>query len=373
MPTLCVRCSKDLDLISLIEEIGAIVTQCSVCKSEMVVAADVEDKRLIAVIRSLIRKFFNEWEYNSHLGGNELEGLFQNENPILNYDSGWNPIDIEDAILPAVEEGYETAAIPISLFAGYHDGHQNMPLESMIHSYEDRFEKLLGRTKRENHYILEPEAKLLLEPHLPLLSREIPSGAVVYRARIGFSERNYQVFEKPDDAWFYLPYEGSDLGAAPPKLATSGRMNRTGVSFLYAASNKETALSEVRPHPGHVLSVGEFKSMRNLAVADFSLVSILSFSSSDDNLLNYWLLLSIDQLFSVPVPPEERQSYVLSQLFADVIRQMGFDGIAFHSSIGSGVNYAFFDASAFEYVAESAQVVQIVGLEYACRTLKKRV
>lgn len=373
MPTLCTRCSRDPDLIALIEEVGTVVAQCSVCKSEEAVALDAEDGRLIASIRALIRKYFNEWEYNTHWGGDGVESLFQRDNPILNYNPGWIALDIEDATLPAVEEGYETADVPISLFAGYYDGVQNMPLESLIHGDEERFDGLLRRVRRENPYLIEPETKSLLVPHLSLLSRQIPAGIVVHRARIGFAKRNYQVFERPGDAWFYLPYEGSDLGAAPPVAAAAGRMNRTGVSFLYAASNQETALSEVRPHPGHVVSVGEFQSSRDLIVADFNQVSIRQFSSSDEDLKNYWFLLSIDKLFSVPVPPDERQSYVLSQLFSDVIRQLGFDGIAFHSSIGNGLNYAFFDASAFDYVADSAQVLQVTSLKYDNRPLKKLV
>jgi hypothetical protein len=373
MATICTRCSRDPDLVSLIEEAGTVIAQCSVCKSRGVVALDAEDQQLIATIRALIRKYFNEWEYNTHWGGDGLEALFQRENPILNYDAGWLPIDIEEATLPAVEEGYETATMPISLFAGYYNGEQNMLLESLIHGDEERFHELLRRTRRENPYLIEPEVKSLLEPHLSLLRRQIPAGIVVHRARIGFAERNYQVFERPEDAWFYLPYEGRALGAAPPVAAASGRMNRAGVSFLYAASNQETALSEVRPHPGHVVSVGEFRSSRDLVVADFNQVSIRNFSSSDERLVDYWFLLSIDRLFSVPVPPEERQSYVLSQLFSDVIRQLGFDGIAFHSSIGIGLNYAFFDASGFDYVADSAQVLQVASLNYVNRPLKKLV
>lgn len=373
MATLCTECSRDPDLVSLIEEVGTVVVQCSVCKSERVAALDSEDRRLIAMIRALIRKYFNEWEYNTHWGGDGLEALFQGENPILNFDAGWNPVDIEEAILPAFEEGYETATVPISLHAGYFNGEPNMPLEALIHGDEERLDSLLHRTRRENAYLIEPDVKSLLGPHLALLRRQIPAGIVVHRARIGFAKRNYQVFERPDDAWFYLPYEGSALGAAPPVVAASGRMNRAGVSFLYAASNQETALSEVRPHPGHVVSVGEFRSSRNLVVADFSQVSIRDFASSDERLIDYWLLLSIDRLFSVPIPPEERQSYVLSQLFSDVIRQLGFDGISFHSSVGTGINYAFFDGAGFDYIVDSAQVLQVASLAYVNRPLKKLV
>lgn len=371
MATVCTQCSRDPDLVSLIEAAGAVVAQCSTCKSEGVAALDSEDRRLIAAIRALIRKYFNEWEYNPHWGGDGLEAIFQSENPIFNFNEDLNPGDIEDAILPAIEEGYETATVPISLHAGYYDGVPNMLLESLIDGDEERFHNLLGRTRKENAYQIEAEAKLLLEPHLPLLRKQVAAGTVVHRARIGFAERNYQVFERPNDAWFYLPYEGAELGAAPPVIAASGRMNRAGVSFLYAASNQETALSEVRPHPGHVVSVGEFRSSRNLVVADFSQVSIIEFSSSDERLDDYWFLLSIDRLFSIPVPPEERQSYVLSQLFSDVLRQLGFDGISFHSSVGTGVNYAFFDAAGFDYVADSAQVLQVASLAYVSRTLRK--
>lgn len=131
------------------------------------------------------------------------------------------------------------------------------------------------------------------------------------------------------------------------------------------------ALSEVRPHPGHVVSVGEFRSSRTLMIADFSQVSIAEFSSSDERLNDYWLLLSIDRLFSVPIPPEERQNYVLSQLLSDVIRQLGFDGVSFRNSVGTGINYAFFDAAGFEYVVDSARSLHVSSLAYVSRPLRK--
>lgn len=371
MATVCTQCSRDPDLVSLIEALGSIVARCSVCKSEGIAALDSEDQRLVATMRALIRKHFNEWAYNPHWGGDGLAAIFQGENPILNFNASWDPIDIEDAVLPAIEEGYETATVPISLHAGYYDGHPNMPLEALVDGHEERFHSLLARTRRENSYLIEPEAKLLLEPHLHFLRRKMPAGTVVHRARIGFSERNYRIFERPNDAWFYLPYEGVALGAAPPSVSASGRMNRAGVSFLYTASNLETALSEVRPHPGHVVSVGEFRSSRTLMIADFSQVSIAEFSSSDERLNDYWLLLSIDRLFSVPIPPEERQNYVLSQLLSDVIRQLGFDGVSFRSSVGTGINYAFFDAAGFEYVVDSARSLHVSSLAYVSRPLRK--
>ena len=42
-------------------------------------------------------------------------------------------------------------------------------------------------------------------------------------------------------------YESSDIKAPPRGTASSGRINPAGISYLYLASDKTTAISEVRP------------------------------------------------------------------------------------------------------------------------------
>jgi hypothetical protein len=322
------------------------------------------------VIRALIREHFDEWEYNGHWGGDSLYGLFQRENPILAYDASWPASDIEDAVLPALQDGYESASMPISLFAGYYDGHPNMPLQAMNHGEEYRYEVLSRKIKTANAFLLEDEAKELLVPHLNSVRRRLPAGSEIFRARIGYVDSRFQVFARPEDPWSYFPFEAAKLGAPPPILASAGRMNRGGVSFFYGASDPDTAVSEVRPHPGHVVSVGSFRTVRELVIADFNELPIQDFSSSDASLDDYWALLCIGRLFTAPVTPEERSNYVLSQLFADTLRQLGLDGVCFDSSVGRGKNFTLFEPQSVEYVPGSSNAIRVTNVSYSTKALR---
>jgi hypothetical protein len=91
---------------------------------------------------------------------------------------------------------------------------------------------------------------------------------------------------------------------------------------------------------------------------------VRQYSDSDKSLDQFVLLKSADELFSMPIPPEERQKYSLTQFLSDTLRQLKFDGVGYRSSVGVGVNYAVFDPAAFRYVAESAKVTLINRLTY---------
>jgi RES domain-containing protein len=64
----------------------------------------------------------------------------------------------------------------------------------------------------------------------------------------------------------------------------------------------------------------------------------------------------LDDLFSVPTPPEDRLNYSVGQLFSDAARKHGLSGIQYRSSVGAGVNIVFFDPGALEYADGSGSV-----------------
>lgn len=66
----------------------------------------------------------------------------------------------------------------------------------------------------------------------------------------------------------------------------------------------------------------------------------------------------------MPVPPNESHRYTITQLFADVIRQIGYDGIAFKSSVGNGSNLTVFDINNCKYTDDDQAVVLIKSLNY---------
>lgn len=62
-----------------------------------------------------------------------------------------------------------------------------------------------------------------------------------YRAQLQHSERETLSLDR--------------MSAPPPDLATPGRANPAGIPYLYASSDPNTAISELRPHSGELASV----------------------------------------------------------------------------------------------------------------------
>jgi hypothetical protein len=54
------------------------------------------------------------------------------------------------------------------------------------------------------------------------------------------------------------PLVAKDLGSPPAKIAGHGRANPIGIPYLYVASERSTAIAEVRPHTGETVWVLDF-------------------------------------------------------------------------------------------------------------------
>lgn len=363
MSLVCTECVKEEHLISLIEQYGELTSLCPICGAVDIKALSSEDDRLRSLFRALVRYYYSEWDYNTHLGGEDLEHLLRQVNPLTAFNAGWDEEAYEEAVFHFVGDAYEPYDTGISLFSGYNELGRNLPLVALKEARSLSLYELQEKLQKQNYFLLEDEAKVLLDPHEPLLKSYLDAAARLYRARIGCETKATPLFGWGNE-WHYKPYEDSSLGAPPPYMAGNGRLNRQGVSFLYLATNEDTAISEVRPHPGHDVSVGAFENLRHLKIADFNSISIRDYYESDQKLHQFVFLKNIDLLFSMPIPPEERHKYSFSQFLSDVLRQKGFDGVAYRSSVGTGINFTIFDPSAFKYVADSATVHKIEGLAY---------
>ncbi len=332
---------------------------------------DSDDAELRSLVRALVRFHYSEWDYNEHWGGDGLEGLFLRENAITNYSPHWDDEAYEEAILGFFDQGYEEYDKGISLFAGYDaDGQQLQLLRSLKSDSSPRLQKLREKLRTKNHFLLESEVDTLLEEHISNLVVSLPAGTVMYRARIGYDMKAV-THSSWGNEWHFRAYSAEKLGAPLPLLAASGRLNRSGVSFLYLGTNQETAICEVRPHPGHYVSVGSFESARAIQVADFTKVSIVDYYRSDKLLDDYLLLKTIDELLSLPVVPEDRGEYSLTQFLSDALRRLGLEGVVYRSSVASGANLAVFDASSFDYVDGSAKTQQVSQLQYSYAEVPK--
>ncbi|MGB3350171.1 MAG: RES family NAD+ phosphorylase [Brucella anthropi] len=358
---ICLDCARHASLKRAISE-KSIKGLCGLCERPDVVIGNPEDATaIIMLVRSLVRFYWHEHEYNPHWGGADPLALLSMENnPVAKPPKGNTYRDeLEYALFDppyvAVDEG-------VTIYAGFNEGIRcaNFAISSSSHF---SLSSIGNRLLRENFFEVEPSLEELLSPFINELSYTLPAGTVWFRARLGQKARFHQI-----DGWDSVerrqPWLGDDIGAPPPTLAGNGRLNRTGVSVLYLASNVETAVAEIRPHPGHYVSVGGFQNKEDLRIAAFN-PDIFDFSANDVRLDYYHIINDLDKMMSFPVVPEEKSKYLLTQLLGEFLTRKGFDGAKFRSSVADGENICIFNSTKFPFVEGYSEVLKINALKYS--------
>jgi hypothetical protein len=148
--------------------------------------------------------------------------------------------------------------------------------------------------------------------------------------------------------------------------AREGRTNPKGIPYLYLATHQEIAVAEVRPWIGSDVTVAVFELIRevrliNTVAEDRRSISYPHEPEPEERERAVWL--DIDHAFSHPVTSQDDTAdYAPTQVLAEFLRDSGFGGILYGSSLGSGHNVVLFDISAAELV--ESDVVQISGVKF---------
>ncbi|GBQ94358.1 hypothetical protein AA23498_2004 [Acetobacter nitrogenifigens DSM 23921 = NBRC 105050] len=281
--SLCAACAKHPEIKALVES-NLAHGVCGVCgQSEAGVYNPEQFTALRNLIHALIRLHFNEEDYNSHWGGTSIDHILLNEeNPIVETakpegfpDELINRITWDGEIFPDYDQG-------ICLYAGHDEDGRRLLQSSIPETINAELRDIELRLKRENFHTVEPAMEKIVDSISADIESEVTQGTLWYRGRTGFEDSKTHV-DFNTVTRIVTPYKGADIGALPPPRASAGRMNRAGVSVLYVASEIDTALAEIRPHPGHTISVAGFRPTRSLRVARFD-VPIAGFSGSDKRL-----------------------------------------------------------------------------------------
>lgn len=158
-----------------------------------------------------------------------------------------------------------------------------------------------------------------------------------FRARINNTERKYTKKE---------------MSCPPPGKGSAGRINPQGISCLYLADSVETALNEVRARCHDTVSIAKFYPVKDIKIIDLSLIDQISpFSGTSFDLERFTINMKIlKEIRGDLAKPLRRQDSILdylpSQYIAEYIKYLGYDGIAFPSTLHqTGKNYAVFDSS----------------------------
>lgn len=361
-PSICEFCTADNELRIELRERGNEIGTCAVCRRRGGRALPADDRRLKRIVRALIRLNFSEWDYNTHLGGESLQDLLIHSRAIFSFDSSVSDDEFERVFLGIEDPWYPDSTDDISLGGGYWDG---CYLKGIRDTRSAGVEATVSDSLTQNWFDVEPTVRSLVDSIRPDISTLLSRGAEYYRARVGVEERfkQKQIDPLARPAFHYRPYSGGHISRPPVSEAPEGRFNRSRVGLLYLASDAPTAVAELRPHPGHLVSIAKFRIERDLHIADFTRTDIRNFLS-DERLEVLRTILSIAEVLSVPVQPEQREIYSVTQLFSDAIRAEGFDGVSYRSAIGDGTNLTIFPADAAGFITDSEAALEVVSLRY---------
>lgn len=215
---------------------------------------------------------------------------------------------------------------------------------------------------RKSRYVFTKETEDFLEALLATSEgrvRVLKKEHILWRAQLGHDWRPEYAGEELID---HFPTAYSPNRMKPLKdSASEGRANPKGIPYLYLATNRDTALSEVRPWIGSIISAGQFETTRELSLIDFSVEHgnekyfFFNEPSEEEKVKAVWS--HIDNAFSRPVTESDLTSdYAPTQVIAEYIKSKGYDGIVYKSSFADGHNLALFDL-------DSASIVNCVTHE----------
>lgn len=180
--------------------------------------------------------------------------------------------------------------------------------------------------------------------------------------------RVYRVRERVGSAdW---PICAKQLGAPPSQLATAGRMNPAGISYLYLSMTQGGALAEVLRGPPCRAAIATFELVDGLAVLDLTRLPSLPSVFDGASHRTREVVLFLDDFVNdicQPVQKDGREhinyvpSQVVSEYFAQVFKTpegKALDGIVYPSAVAPGsVNLALFPRDDRNQFAHAVQFV----------------
>nr|WP_175828905.1 RES family NAD+ phosphorylase [Burkholderia cepacia] len=187
-------------------------------------------------------------------------------------------------------------------------------------------------TDVKEHPDKKPDLPTLFDDEVGRQETEIPQGTILYRSRLGFDMIEGTI----------EPYTGADIGAPPPGIAKPGRANRAGEVVLYLADQEETAVAEVRPVRGLLVSVAEVHTVRDLRLVDLHKPVRPSNPFTDEvpqyELQLEHLLRAFGEELSRPLRrADDDRDYPPCQKLVERILESGlYDGIRYPSAMAPG-------------------------------------
>ncbi len=158
-------------------------------------------------------------------------------------------------------------------------------------------------------------------------------------------------------------YGSRDSTAPEPNKVTNGRANPDHIRYLYVCEDEDTPVYEVRPIIGDQVSVARFRLTKEVRLYDLTLPKKPFEDQLFDSVDEYEsakLFNAIGTMFSRPFNGDPAK-YIATQFLAEEIKNMGFDGLRFNSSLNTGgINVVLFDPDACKAI--SSELIEVKGI-----------
>ncbi len=216
----------------------------------------------------------------------------------------------------------------------------------------------------ENRYFIKHELLDLLKNYVDKNTIELNEGELFYRARIiddnaikdhmvyrcyssQDDENSQNLYHSKSNSFRGLTKEASFV---PPKevIVGNGRANPKYIRYLYMSKDPTTALFEVRPLLFDAVNLAKIEIKENLKIANIA--SDIDYRNISDGTIELYTMGLIQGAFSKPT--NNKDVYIVTQIIAEYIKSIGYDGIKYNSSLHKGgINYTIFNYQKCESIS----------------------
>ena len=211
------------------------------------------------------------------------------------------------------------------------------------------FKEFVEKIRFSNRYFYDGEIQsffnTLIQTRAPRV-KKCNIGTIFWRAQLGYKTKPKRKNNANSDSEKY-PFDNERM-IPLRNNAKGGRANPSGIPHLYLATTKETAMAEVRPWLGSVISLAKFETTKELSIIDCltdnlaNSYQIKEKPSAKTKELKVWA--DINYAFSKPISVDEQDTdYVPTQIISEFFKRHGYNGIYYISMLGEGLNVVLFN------------------------------
>ena len=342
----CTECFSSSYLCNIIHS-DSRKGECNYCKSKDV--SVYTPRELILYFRNIL----NLYNVDNESGIDILSALERDFADTIFSDKVEDKLDLLNSIIEDDNEEFGELLnnkVTSALWRGEHSKKSDA-----IHG---KWEEFKNEIKNINRFHI--QAALDLEKLRKIFKNEVfetelKKGRIFYRSRI--SEKNRIEIKK--------------MGNPPKDLATGGRANPKGISYLYLADNVKTSLYEARVTLFDFVTVGDFRLIEdikilNLRCLDNDPIPWAGAEEINDYLTYIPFIKTLQKELSLPIRKLDKEiDYLPTQYLSEFIKSIGYDGVEFQSSLHSdGYNLAIFNPDKFECIRTNIYEIESIELNH---------